>query len=391
MKNLKVILPGLSLIICLGLVFSACRHRGYEPSTKVQLGAVFSLSGNISDLGIPSANGAKLAIAELNKSGEVLGRKVELLLKDGESDTATTRQRVAEILKEAPGTAAFFGLSDTDLALAAAEEASSKNRVFLTSGATSPLLPGQVPGYLYLACFGDNVQAAAAAEWIYNELKARTVSIVFDSTDTYTILLQRYFMERFQSLGGQVLGVQGYDPANISQAVNGMPQADFVFLSAHSAPDAVELIGQMREEGITTPVVGGDGYDADNVWEAHPEITNVFYTTHVYLGEDNTDQLVKNFRDAYINAYGGSLPSAFAALGYDAANLLALAITRAGSTDPGAVRSALASIDNFQGVTGTISFAGGRQIPRKTVTIVEVKEGVRTFKSQLMPEVIPDP
>jgi branched-chain amino acid transport system substrate-binding protein len=64
------------------------------------------------------------------------------------------------------------------MALAAARVAAVSHRVFLTSGATSPELPGAVPGFLFLACFGDNAQASAAAEWACQDRSARTVSIL---------------------------------------------------------------------------------------------------------------------------------------------------------------------------------------------------------------------
>jgi hypothetical protein len=59
------------------------------------------------------------------------------------------------------------------------------DRVFLTSGATSPKLPGQVPEFLFLARFGDNVQAAAGAEWAYRQLGERTALVLHDPDQTY--------------------------------------------------------------------------------------------------------------------------------------------------------------------------------------------------------------
>jgi branched-chain amino acid transport system substrate-binding protein len=120
-------------------------------------------------------------------------------------------------------------------------------------------------------------------------------------------------------------------------------------------------------------------------------VKDVYYTTHVYLGEDSPDSLVRDFSHAYHKAYGGNAPDALAALSYDAVNLLAEAIRHAKTTSPDAVRQALAGIDSFRGVTGTISFAGGRRVPRKSVTLIEVKNGQRNFVTALVPEVIPQP
>jgi branched-chain amino acid transport system substrate-binding protein len=97
--------------------------------------------------------------------------------------------------------------------LAAAPVAARSRRLFLTSGATSPLLPQQVPDYLYLARFSDNVQAAAAAETAWDELDARTAAVLYAADNTYTDLLQGYFRDRLTGLGGTVSSVRAYPGA----------------------------------------------------------------------------------------------------------------------------------------------------------------------------------
>jgi branched-chain amino acid transport system substrate-binding protein len=388
-KNIGKIVT-LSILLCI-MLMACVRHETAMSAEPLILGAVFSLTGGKSDLGIPSSKGAELAVNQLNAAGGVNGREVTLVLTDGKSDPEAVRRRVEEIVDHYPDVPALFGLTDTDLARSAGEASAKKSRVFLTSGATSPLLPDQVPDYLYLACFGDNVQAAAAAEWAYNELGARTAAVLYDSAETYTILLHKYFIDRFDSLGGKVMATRKYDPADMSRFGQGLPRADVVFLAAGSARDAQERIQKLRAAGFTMPIVGGDGYDSEVEWERHPEVKDVYYTTHVYLGADSPNSLVRNFSQAYHKAYGGNAPDAFAALSYDAVNLLAEAVRRAETTSPDAVRRTLAGIEDFRGVTGTISYAGGRRVPRKSVTLIEVKNGQRNFITAFIPDVIPPP
>jgi branched-chain amino acid transport system substrate-binding protein len=156
-------LSGVLLVAVLG----ACGPGAGEP---VSLGAIYDLSGAQGELDRPSSRGALLAVKEANRSGGVLGRPVRMVPEDGQSQPPIAAARTAKLLRDFPRTAALFGLSDTDMVLAAAPVAAAQGRVFLTSGATSPRLPAEVPEFLYLACFGDNVQAAAAAEWAYGEL-----------------------------------------------------------------------------------------------------------------------------------------------------------------------------------------------------------------------------
>jgi branched-chain amino acid transport system substrate-binding protein len=97
------------------------------------------------------------------------------------------------------------------------------------------------------------------------------------------------------------------------------------------------------------------------------------------------------FREAYVKAYPGSLPDAFAALGYDAARLLIAAVAEAESPDPKKVRQALAGIRRFEGVTGTIGYPPGSRIPTKSVAILEIDNGRRTLVRTLSPSQVPPP
>lgn len=89
--------------------------------------------------------------------------------------------------------------------------------------------------------------------------------------------------------------------------------------------------------------------------------------------------------------YGGAKPDAFAGLGYDAAGLIAAAVNKANSTAPEKVLQALATIQDYKGVTGSISFIDGSCVPLKSVTILEVAGGKRNFVEQIIPRHVPSP
>jgi branched-chain amino acid transport system substrate-binding protein len=356
----------------------------------VVVGAAYDVTGAQAGLDRPSARGARLAVEQVNGNGGVLGRPVDLVMVDGASEPPVAHERTAELLRQNPSTAGVFGLSDTNMVLAAAPVAAADERVFLTSGATSPLLPAQVPQWLFLACFGDNVQAAAAAEWIFTTRGARTASIAWSTSNDYTRLLQKYFTERFEQLGGRILSRVGYDPATVDAAtLAALAPADVIFLAAQPE-DAVAVTAMLRGAGITTPIVGGDAFDT-SAWTAHPSLGDVYFTTHAYLGADSSDARVLAFRALYLGAYPNAEPDAFTALGYDAAQLLLDAIERAGSDDPKDVRAALAATKDFPGVTGTISYGPGDRIPMKSVTILAIDRGATRFVTSFVPQSVPAP
>lgn len=361
-----------------------------EPTPQIVLSAIYNLTGGQSSLDVPSSRGVQLAIQQVNDTGGILGQMLELRLKDGQTNTDTLKAKVTEVLEETPTTLAFLGLSDTDQVLAAAGVAANNNRVFVTSGATSPKLPGQIPDYLFLACFGDNVQAAAAAEYAYKTLGKTTVSVVYDSSDTYTSLLHQYFVESFEELGGQVISQKAYAQGAMETAVKETQAADFIFYAA-LPQDVLQGIQLIRQAGFNVPVIGGDSYDEPDVWQSQSELGEVYFTTHAYLGGDNPKPEVQTFRQAYKKAYGGEEPNAFAALGYDAARLLIRAIERSGTASPEAIRQALTGIRDFSGVTGMISFGPDSRIPSKSVTIMEVRAGAQKLVTEVIPGKTPTP
>jgi branched-chain amino acid transport system substrate-binding protein len=356
----------------------------------VVIGAMYNLTGGQQDLDVPSSRGARLAVDEANKAGSVLGRPVKLILVDGETRPELIAREAAKLLKQEPTPAGLIGFSDTDMVLAAARVAAHDRHVFVTSGATSPQLPRQVPRYLYLACFGDNVQAAAGAEFAVNRLKARSAVVLYKETSSYAKLLHGYFETRFKQLGGKVLAVRPYTPATIKAQVQGLPKADLVYLAAQP-DDVAAAIAALRGAGTQAPILGGDGLDIGEAWSQVAQADKIYFTTHAYLGADNPDVRVQAFRALYAKAYPGQQPDAFSALGYDAARLLMAAIKSAGTDRPRAVRYALAATRGFAGVTGTISYRGRSRIPAKSVSIIAVSDGRQSLAATVLPVKIPPP
>ncbi|MBN1455748.1 MAG: ABC transporter substrate-binding protein [Methanomicrobia archaeon] len=362
----------------------------------MKIGAVYNLAGAQSSLDTPSANGAKLAVKELNAQGGIGDRELQLVLYDGKTDPRTIAD-CAHRLIDTDLVCAVIGFSDTDMVLAAAPIVAEAGRVFITSGATSPKLPEDVPGYLFLACFGDTVQAAASAEYAYEYLGLKTAYLLVDEDMEYTRLLAAYFAARYTELGGTILLEDSFTggTTNFSvqiAALNGLtPAPELLYIA--SGPDEIgTIVKQFREAGILQPIFGGDAYDTPELVRiAGTETSDVYFTTHALLDEDTGTERARAFIVAYRTNYGVEPENAFAALGYDTVMLLANAIDRAGSDDPEAILQALQSTKDWEGVTGSISYEQASRIPTKGVTIVSVVNGTFTYMETIVPEKVPAP
>ncbi|MHA7776495.1 ABC transporter substrate-binding protein [Roseibium sp. M-1] len=387
-----MILNRLLPLVLAGLMLTGlcCGSAGAQ-ETRLTFGAVFNLSGRQAPHDIPSVNGADLAVREINAAGGILGHKIDLVPVDGRTDPGKLRTGIERALASDPGILAYFGLSDTDAVLAAAPPVAEARTVFLTSGATSPKLPQQIPDYLFLACFGDNVQAAAAAEWIHGSRGARSAVILADMERTYPKLLQTYFSERFAELGGKILETVAIDPDANTWDLPRLTGADAVFVSVETAHNAARIVKALRKAGFDGPVLGGDGYDDTNVWSENADIKNVYFTTHVYLGEDTANPQVIRFKDAYGKAFPGETPTAFSALAYDAAGLLAAAVETSGQATQSGVLQGLLELKGYDGVTGRISFPDGSRIPLKSVSLIGIEAGRLHLEQEILPSSVPAP
>lgn len=370
---------------------TACGNDRKPAKNAIVLASVYNTGGAQAVLDGPSSNGSVLATSEVNANGGVSGRMLSLVPVNGNSVPDALAADIEELLDHNADIVALFGLSDTDMVRAAAPVAASHKRVFLTSGATSPKLPEHVPEYLFLACFGDNVQAAAGAEWAYGHLGARKVQVLFDPNESYTQLLRGYFIERFEALGGTTTETDNINPRVGLVMLPTIGDVDLVFLAVETAEDAARVIPILRDSGYAGPILGGDGFDSESTWEDAPDVSDVYFTTHVYLGADSPNPRVSSFVKAYAAAYPGQAPSAFAALGYDAVKLLAAAFERAGDATPEAVAKGLSGLQDYAGVTGTISFPNGHRIPTKSVTILRIADAKQVFVAEVIPEHVPNP
>jgi branched-chain amino acid transport system substrate-binding protein len=287
------------------------------------------------------------------------------------------------------------GFTDTDSVLASGPTIQAAGIPFITAGATSPKIPTQVGDVMFLACFGDNVQAAVGAEYGLKNF-GKNAYLLWDKGVEYTTLLGSYFKAHFTGLGGTIVLEDQYDDdatdfsAQIAK-IKALPtQPDFYFISAMPY-NVGAVVKQFRDAGLTGPIIGGDGYDTpDLVTVAGPAAENVYFTTHALIDAQGGTEGIKKFIAAYNKEYGHDPENAFAALGYDATKLMADAIQRAGSTDAAAIKKAIQETKNFPGITGSITF-GDSRVPQKGVTIIAIKDGKFTLGAEVVPEGVPAP
>ena len=360
----------------------------------IKIGVVMNLTGPWASIDGPAWNGIQLAVEQLNAAGGILGQKVEAICIDTKADEAETIAAITR-LAEVEKVSAILGYCDTHWVLTGAPIAAEYGIPFITPGATHPRIPERTGAWL--ACFGDNAQAAAMAEYAYKVLGLRKVAVWVDTACDFCVAVSAYFEDAWKHLGGEVV-YEDYFETNWTdfsalvarlKAYQDAGKVDCVYPSA--IPGNVGLIvRQLREGGVILPILGEDGFDTPKLVEVGGVYAEgVIFSTHVSL--DSPDPKVQEFVAAYTKKFGHRPENAFAALGYDAMMLVAEAIKLAGSADPAAIEKGLSQIKSFSGVTGTISYPEGSKVPAKGVSILIVLGGKFRTLATLTPSYLPPP
>ncbi len=374
-KKMRLVL----ILLAFLLVFS-----GTSFADEVPIGVYEPLTGPMAAGGQMTLEGIRLA-HELYPT--VLGKEVRLFVEDNKTDKAEAALTVSRLI-ELRNVVAIVGTYGSSLAMSGGPVAETAGIPVMGCSPTHPLVT-QGNDYYFRACFIDPFQGYIMATYAYETLGARKVAILQDIAQDYSVGLAHFFRQAFVELTGDptsVVGMSSYQTLDTDFTaqltyLRGL-DPDAIFAPGYYG-DVALLVTQARELGIGVPFLGGDACEAPEFIEiGGAYVEGVAISTHYSADAPVTDESSK-FVAAFIEKYGHS-PSAFAALGYDAYRLILDAIERAGSTDPGAIRDALAETYRFEGATGYITMdEDGNAV--KTGVILEVKDGEFVYRGSVEP------
>jgi branched-chain amino acid transport system substrate-binding protein len=354
-----------------------------QAARTIKIGAIFPITGPLATFGTSCANGAKMAIEEVNLRGGVLGSKIQLLIEDDQYKPEEAANAAKKLI-ERDKVVALIAEVTSSITLVVAPIAQQSKIVLLTPTATNPKVT-QVGDYIFRACFIDDFQGEVMANFVYKNLKLKTAAILTAVTSDYSKGLAQFFKQKYTALGGKIVAEESYSEgdsdfrAQLTKIKAAKPE--FVYVPGYYA-DVGPILLQARELGITVPFGGGDGWDSPVLLQtAGKAAEGCFFSNH--YSPDSKELVVQTFVKNYQKKYG-TTPDALAALAYDAAKLLVDAINRAGSTDSSKIRDALAATKGFRGVTGVITFDANRN-PVKSAVIIEIKGGKQVYRATVKP------
>ena len=370
MSKVRSVLP--VAIVMMALAFSCSRPSDEANSpdrSTIKIGYFGDLTGPTFNFGRSAINGVLLAADEINQTGGINKRRIDVVIEDDKGSPEEAARLTAKLIDQDKVVAIIAGGTSSN-SLAAAPKAQSSQVPLISPSSTDPAVT-QTGDYIFRACFVDSFQGEVMASFAANTLKAQKAAILFDFNSPYGRGLTEYFKLSFTKLGGRIVAEQTYtqEDADFKGQLSTIrsSEPDVIYIPGYYG-DVALIAKQARMIGLTQPLLGGDGWDAPELWQLGGDALNGAYiSTHYSV--DDPSPAIQEFVQTYKQRYGNLLPDAHAALAYDAARILFDAMSRGGVSESAKLRDALAQTKNFPGVTGIISIDANRNAVKPAVVL----------------------
>lgn len=357
MNALKSVSKSLWRLIPAGLLIWIAAFFPVNCSEKktIRVGFSAQLTGVQSELGVQERNGVQMAMEEINAAGGIAGRPIELIVQDDLGTPEGARAADHELIKA--DVVAIIGHATSAQTMAGLPVINAAHVVMLSPTATTPELSGR-DDYFFRISYSLKDRALAMAQHIYQGRRITRIAVICDTDNTaYSKAFQEAFAGKFQSLGGQLTG-----------------EADF---SSKSQPDFIPLVAQLHASNPDGLLIIAADIDTAFIaqrtrlmgWQI-PLFTSAWAQTQtlisnggqavegleIEIANTHNDQAPDylDFKTRYQSRFGRA-PSFGAALGYEAAGVLAAALKKNGGKAE-RLGHALVSIKNFKGLSDTFSF-----------------------------------
>lgn len=347
---------------------------GEEPAEfegEVLVGIMVPTTGSEAADGIDMENAALLAVDEINAAGGVMGYKIVTTTGDDGCDAAMATAAASKLVSEE--VVALVGGYCSGATLPTLKIYGDAGVPFVIAASNATTLIDENQGWAFMINSTGDAQAAKAVDW-FGGLGVGTIALVDDGT-AFSADLKAQTKEQWVAAGYQVLyeDTVNRGEQDFSAIVTNILSAgvDAVYWTAYQAEGAL-LIRQLRENGYEGYIMVGDGSSAQELIDlAGPAAEGVYCTAPPVVDFLPAAQ-------GFIASYKAMFPrdpGAYAGLMYDATYLLVDAIERAGSFDGEAIKAALAATDEFEGLTGPVTFTPQNTLGRSNFVILIAQDG----------------
>ena len=388
--------------LLLPLALGACGDDGKGPAAAggdaIKIGLLTTLTGALGRQGPTHRAAADMAVREINAAGGVLGRELEVVVADSETDPG-------QGLLLDGGVAAIVGPIISSATLRVAEEvAIPRGALILSPASTSPEISGlDDDGLVWRTAASDVLKAQVAAGLAF-DLGARRAGVVFVD-NSFGRGLADEFARLFVELGGAVPNrvpypeltgneIEAYDyRLHVAQVMEGEPDLIY-FITFVEDGAKIAIAADARVSDAYSPIFLAEIPPAAGALSEAGIYEGLYGVEQASPASANHRLFLERYRELF-----SSEPDLFADAVYDAVYLLALAMERAGGTGSREIAARLAEVSaggapvnvgeaakgldlarrgediDYEGASGSIEFDGRGDVASATYRIWKVENG----------------
>ncbi len=369
-----------------------------EPSSNVPsgdpiyIGVLASVTGEKANYGASESNAAKMAEADINAAGGVLGRPVKVVVGDTRANAQECVNAVRSLIDQ-HNCSIICGPAQSGPTIASAALCNENEVPLIATFATNIKATidenGNVQPYVYRVCYTDPYQGKVLAQYAYKELGKKKAVILYDVGSDYADGLNEYFISAFEKCGGEIVDKLAFKTGDLDyrSQLSSVKDKDFDMIFVPNTYKEIALIAkQMTDLGIEgKQIVAGDTAMSELILEMAGDSVEGMIALGHFSFQDPT---ISSFVERYMEENNTDVsPEQNAILSYDSVCLAADAIQRAGSTDGPALQKAINETKDFPMLHCTFSMNPEDHNPlNKQAAVYQVQNGKHTFIVNYKPE-----
>ena len=369
----------LNAVMCAAAVLFAGAASAQDMVVKI--GHVGPTSGGIAHLGKDNELGAKMAIEDLNARGVMIGgkkAKFELIAEDDGGDPKQGTA-VAQKLVDAKVNG-VIGHLNSGTSIPASRIYSEAGIPQISPSATNPKFTRQGYKTTFRVVADDVHLGGTLGKYAVTTIKGKSIAVIDDRT-AYGQGVAEEFTKAVKVAGGSVSATQyTTDKATDFTAILTAIKASKPDVVFYGGMDAVAgpMIRQMKQLGINAKFMGGDGICSSELPKlaAGAMADNQVVCAEAGGVEGEQKKGMDTFRADFKKRYNLDV-QIYAPYVYDAVNVMAAAMVKAGSAEPAKYLPELAKTTGYKGVTGTISFDEKGDVKNGALTLFTYKGEAR--------------
>jgi branched-chain amino acid transport system substrate-binding protein len=354
---------GIIVVAVIAIIALTGQQKGPEETGPIKIGLSAPMSGEAASYGEAAAGAAQLAVMEINESGGINGRTVELIIEDDmcTSDSVSAINKLSNI-DQVTAIVGPICSSAAGPGVPIAQEAGIPTLMI----ASAPNLT-ETGDYIFRIYPSDAFQGKFVAEYVYNEMEKRSAAVLYVKND-WGQGIKETFIEQFKSLGGEIVYEEGVLQSSTDMRTQlaelKVLNPEVLYFPVYPQ-NGVAGLKQLKEMGINIPIVGGDAFEAEEILSIN-ESEGVLYAVAKVNNPDNLQEDVKEKT--------GNITNVITPYVYDAVKMLAHVIEEVG-TDRKEIRNALDKISYSAVSAPVIEFDQDGEVKTAEFTIKVIKDG----------------